>query len=173
MRVPEIIRKKLEMIKAKKQQQVDAAVSSEKRKEREEREFEAWREERRAESEGYAKKICRWIRQFAMTDECREILGLRGAVQISSADFWLGHPAPGSVTTCAVIELRYQKQNLAPCVYYVEKHKGMESRENFLSYAEEIGVDGLVSSLHPDFLKQWAGEIKRGKVWEDVENSLR
>jgi len=175
MNIPEIVRKRVEEIKARNQRQADAKVEAEKRRAREQREFDRLIRVRAEVSKVYAKKICRWVTEFYKTPEAGEMLRLRRAVKIFVAPFWQNKPAPDSVATWTAVELRVvdgdEIYDDAVCV--VEYHKGMKSSEWRVASPTSVGVDDLVPCLHPDFLKQWAEEIKSGKVWQYVESSLR
>jgi hypothetical protein len=94
-------------------------------------------------------------------------------VQVFAADFRDGLPAPASSTDCTTIELRHNKREMRMYLYRLEWHKGERVEEDCLGYLPVIEPAHLMVVFHHDFLKQWAAEIRSGKIWDNIERSLR
>ena len=142
-------------------------------KRREDQALGRLRVERFEETEIYAKEISIWFRKFFATDDCCELLRLCRVIQIFAANFRDGRPVPSSSMDRTTIEFRYNRRIIRIFLYSVEWHKGVQVEEDLLAYMPIMDPSELMVIFHPDFLKQWAEEIRSGKIWGNIERSLR
>jgi len=170
MNVPDSLKEKIEQklqdITDSSRQQAELA----KRVKKQKADVEALRRARYVELLKYRLEISNWLGElFFRTEETKLIFFMQPYVNVFSARFWRGMPAgENDVTVCALIQIEPDGG-----VNYLEKHKGMTSSKLPLGNIHYPSAMSLCSKLHPDFLEQWAAEIKTGKVWQDIENSLR
>lgn len=120
-----------------------------------------------------AKEISEWLLDFYATEECCDLLKFRRVIQIFAADFRAGRPVPASSTECTTIELRYNRRMMRAYLYRLEWHKGERIEDDNLGHLPLTDPTNLAVVFHPDFLTQWAAEIKSGKIWDNIERSLR
>jgi len=173
MNVPENIKKCLHKLRNARQRKLAAEEYRMEIKYREDHELGRLRVERFDDSAICAKKISDWLCEFFANEDCLDLLRLRRVIQIFTADFRDGRPVPSASTDCTTVELRYNRRVLRVFLYRLEWHKGERVEDDDLGYLPVIEPAHLMIVFHPDFLKQWAAEIRSGKIWGNIERSLR
>lgn len=169
MNVPESLKKKIEQkiqeIADSSKQEVELARRVEKRK----ADLGAMRVARHEEIFQYRVEICNWLEElFFRTEEIRWMFAMQKFINVFSARFRNGLPmSADDISAYALIQIEPDGG-----VNYLERSRYGSSKLP-LGNIHYPSTMSLYSELHPDFLKQWAEEIKTGKVWQDIENSLR
>jgi len=171
--IPENIKRRLHELRNARQRKLAAEEYRMEIKYREDHELGRLRVERFEESAICAQHISDWLREFFADEDCLELLRLCRVAQIFSANFRDGRPARGSSTDCTTVELRYNQRMMRVYLYRLEWHKGERVEDDCLGHLPAIPPTHLAVVFHPDFLKQWAAEIRSGKIWDNIERSLR